>query len=95
MKVYNINFYNLFSFHYYNKFGWIRLFGKGLKFKDTSIHDLFFSERNGYSKGLRIGNWYISCLHNNFFYKDKIIEPTKEQITDAIVRNLHNNLKNK
>ena len=50
------------AFYYFNRFGWIRLFGKGLKWKDTSIHTLLFSERNGYSKAINIGCWRISYL---------------------------------
>lgn len=63
-KVSSISFlgYNIWSFHYHNRFGWFRVFGKGLKWKDTSIHRLMFSERNGYKKGLKIGRWYISLL---------------------------------
>lgn len=54
--------FRFWSFYYHNKFGWCRLFGKGLKWKDISIHGLTFSERGGYSKGLRIGKWLISYL---------------------------------
>jgi hypothetical protein len=50
------------AFYYQNRFGWFRLFGRGLKWKDTSIHGLMFSERNGYSKGIQIGKWRIGYL---------------------------------
>ena len=50
------------SFYYYNRFGWFKLFGRGLKWKDTSIHGKIFSERSGFSKGFQIGKWYVSYL---------------------------------
>lgn len=50
------------AFYYFNRFGWFRLFGIGIKWKDISIHGLLFSERNGYAKGLKIGKWLISFL---------------------------------
>jgi hypothetical protein len=52
----------ILSFYYHNRLGWFRLFGKGLKWKDISIHGLIFSERNGYSKGVQIGKWRIGLL---------------------------------
>jgi hypothetical protein len=42
--------------------GWFRLFGVGLHWKDTSRHRMYFSERNGYKKALKIGSWRISFL---------------------------------
>ena len=78
MKQYNFRFYNFntsntlhhslrlfgvsWAFYYNNRFGWFRLFGRGLKWKDTSIHGLMFSERNGYAKRLQIGKWCIGYL---------------------------------
>ena len=53
------------AFYYNNRFGWFRFFGRGLKWKDTSIHRLTFSERNGYSKGIQISKWRISYLPCN------------------------------
>jgi hypothetical protein len=50
------------AFYYHNRFGWFRLFGSGLKWKDTSIHGLLFGERNGHSKGLQIGKWRIGVI---------------------------------
>lgn len=50
------------SFYYNNRFCWFRLFGRGLKFKDTSIYGLIFSERSGHFKGVQIGKWRISYL---------------------------------
>jgi hypothetical protein len=50
------------AFYYNNRFGWFRIFGVGLKWKDVTIHPLLFSERYGYSKGLQIGKWRIGCL---------------------------------
>ncbi len=51
-----------FKFYYHNRFGWFRLFGIGLKWKDTSIHRLIFSERNGHSIGIQLGKWRIGYL---------------------------------
>ena len=41
--------------------GWFRLFGRGLKWKHESL-GLLFSERNGYTKYLKIGKWVIGYL---------------------------------
>jgi len=54
--------YSCWSFYYKNGFGWLRLFGLGLKWKDPTIYPLLFSERNGYTKGINIGKWRISIL---------------------------------
>ena len=54
--------YRLWSYYYLNRFGWFRIFGKGLKWKDHTKHRLLFSERNGYSKAITIGKWRISFL---------------------------------
>ncbi len=53
---------NIFSMYYDDRFGWFRLLGKGLKFKDVTVHNLIFSERNGYKKFIKIKNWIISYL---------------------------------
>ena len=50
------------SFYYHNRFGWFRLFGKGLKWKDVTIYELIFSERQKLTKVLTIGKWRISFL---------------------------------
>lgn len=55
----------IFSSYYHNRSGWFRIFGVGLKWKDTTVHALLFSERNGYSKGLQIGKWRIGFLKRN------------------------------
>ena len=56
---------NILNLSYYKsthkKCGWFRLFGIGLKWKHIN-NGLTFSERNGYKKYLRIGNWIISYL---------------------------------
>lgn len=53
----------IFSFYYKNRLGWIRFFGgAGIKWKDVRIHQLIFSERNGYVKHIEIGNWFIGYL---------------------------------
>jgi len=41
---------------------WFRVFGYGLSFMNRDIHPPLFSERNGYSKVLRIGKWSIKGL---------------------------------
>lgn len=41
---------------------WFRLFGYGIHAKDTSIHDLSFSERCGHRKRLVLGNWSFRFL---------------------------------
>lgn len=43
-------------------FGWFRIFGYGLHWKNTRRHPLLFSERNGYRKHRMIGPWSISAL---------------------------------
>jgi hypothetical protein len=40
--------------------GWFRLFGYGLKWKDTRRFPLIFSERNSYTKHLMLGSWSFS-----------------------------------
>lgn len=41
---------------------WIRLFGYGISGKNLKKHSLMFSERNGYTKTLRIFNWSFKLL---------------------------------
>lgn len=43
-------------------FGWFRVFGYGLHWKNTRRQPFLFSERNGYRKHLMIGPWSISTL---------------------------------
>lgn len=54
--------YYLFASFSKKGFGWFRLFGKGIKWKDITKNQLLFSERYGYSKGITIGKWRISLL---------------------------------
>ena len=42
--------------------GWVRIFGFGFHWKDTTRHHLFFSERNGYRRVYRVGKWALSPL---------------------------------
>jgi hypothetical protein len=51
-----------FYYCYFNRFGFFRIFGVGLYWKYTGTHSLSFSERNGYVKGIKIGNWYLGVL---------------------------------
>lgn len=52
----------VFCHHIWPGIFWFRIFGKGLHFKNVNTHPLLFSERNGYSKCLRVGNWSIRVL---------------------------------
>lgn len=54
--------YPLFCYYYNDDFGWFRLFGIGLTWKDFSKHGLIFSERYGYTKYLKIGKYVIRLL---------------------------------
>jgi hypothetical protein len=45
-----------------NGLGWMRILRKGIHWKDTTKHRLYFSERNGYRKALNIGKWRLSLL---------------------------------
>lgn len=47
-----------------DKFSWFRLFGRGLKCKHSSV-GLLFSERMGYKKYVKIGEWVIGFLPYN------------------------------
>lgn len=51
--------YSVWAFYRIKGFGWFRLFGLGLMWKDTSTFKSSFSERNGYVKGLKVGKWEI------------------------------------
>lgn len=52
----------MIHYYYKNRSGWFRIFGFGLALKDTTMHELTFSERYGYAKGIKIGKWYIKYL---------------------------------
>lgn len=54
----------VWSSYYFDGFGWFRIFGKGLKWKDTTRYMLFFSERHGFAKALNLGKWRIGFLKN-------------------------------
>lgn len=43
-------------------FGWFRIFGVGLSWKDSTRHELLFSERNGFTRRLRIGPWGVGAI---------------------------------
>lgn len=47
--------------NHFDKSGWFRIFGYGLRWKHKSL-GLLFSERNGYKKYIMIGDWNISIL---------------------------------
>ena len=53
---------NIFEFYSEEGLWWFRVFGVGLHFKDTSTRTMYFSERNGYWKSVRLGRWFIKFL---------------------------------
>ncbi len=53
---------NFFYFYAIAGWGWVKILGVGFSWKDTSLHKLNFSERNGLKKALKIGSWRISLL---------------------------------
>jgi hypothetical protein len=61
-KIYSFDFCG-FQFYYHNRIGWMRIFGKGISWKDVNLHPLIFGERLGYIKGFYIGNnWFFKLL---------------------------------
>lgn len=46
---------------------WFRILGYGITGKNILKHRLMFSEREGYSKRLQIGNWSFRILKPNKF----------------------------
>jgi hypothetical protein len=55
----------IFQYHKVNGFLWFRFFGKGLCIKNTKKWPKLFSERNGYTKHIMIGNWLIKSVNTN------------------------------
>ena len=47
-----------------NGFFWLKIFGHGLKIKDTKKSPRLFSERYGYQKGVTIGKYFITLLNS-------------------------------
>jgi hypothetical protein len=45
------------------RFGFIRLCGLGVYYKNTKYMPLIFSEREGYTKSISIRNWHIFRLN--------------------------------
>ena len=54
--------FTVFSCYTEEGFGWFRIIGKGLYWKDTTKHQLMFSQRNGYHKSVKLGKWYFQIL---------------------------------
>lgn len=54
--------YYIWTYYYKDSFGWFRLFGKGLKFRDITKHEPIFSERNNHASYLQIKKWRIGFL---------------------------------
>jgi len=52
---------NILIFYYSYRFGFIKILGLVLKWKDTTIYDMLFSERNN-RRGVCIGKWYFGYL---------------------------------
>jgi hypothetical protein len=52
----------IMSYYIVCGFGWIRVFGIGIKWKDTTKHNLIFSERIGKKKYLKIGKYAFGYL---------------------------------
>ncbi len=53
---------SVFSKYRRKGFWWFRIFGYGLHGKDITKNDLTFSERNGFSRHLKIGRWSFKWL---------------------------------
>jgi len=53
----------IFSYYCYDGGMWFRLFGYGLSIENTDKRSLIFSERNGYIKTIKIGNYSIKFLN--------------------------------
>ena len=52
----------LVSWHFYDGGFWLRIAGAGISVVDKSKHPPLFSERNGYTKVLRVGKWGVEWL---------------------------------
>jgi hypothetical protein len=50
------------TMYYCAGFGWFRLFGHGLDWKDLTRYELTFSQRIHKTKWLKVGKWCISRL---------------------------------
>lgn len=42
--------------------GWLRIFGVGLRWKDTRVVPTLFSERTGKVRSVRVGAWAVRWL---------------------------------
>lgn len=56
------SFRSLCFLHVEPGLGFFRLFGVGLSWKDTRVHRLLFSERNGYTRHVMVGHWSIAWV---------------------------------
>jgi len=50
------------EFNFDQDSGWIRILGRGIKWKDIRVYPLLFSERTHFSSGIKIRNYYIGWL---------------------------------
>lgn len=52
-------FFGPIKYHFSDGFFWFRFINYGIYGKNAKKHRLYFSERKGYTKTLKIGNWII------------------------------------
>lgn len=52
----------MISYYIYDGSFWFRFYRFGLSVQDRSKHPALFSERNGYTKVLRIGKWSVRVI---------------------------------
>ena len=53
----------IITYHIEKTFGWIRLFGRGISWKNEYEIALSFTEWYGYKKYWRLGKWIVTYLH--------------------------------
>ncbi len=54
------------GYYYMKGMFWFRIFGYGFHCKDTNIHPILFSERNGYTK-----HWYFCKWSMKFLKRER------------------------
>ena len=50
------------NFYIEKHLGWLQVFNWGFSWKNVKVHPLYFSERNGYTKYVKLGNWVFIKL---------------------------------
>lgn len=86
---------DIVDIYYENRGGWIALFKWQMCFKDTKIHRLYFSQRNGYTKGYMIGSWYFtfrlrSKVNTDINAQEELSKAINKNHNEYIVNNLLN-----